>query len=82
MILVIDNDWSNCKNLHGFLSYKVSFFMFMGGHIEHWTRSFFFFKRVIYSCGVEMLLQVKAITNIKESMYRFENTFFPQLDST
>jgi hypothetical protein len=82
MILVIDNDWSNCKNLHGFLLLKVSFFMFMSGHIEHWMLSFFILKHVIYSCGMEMLLQVKAITDIKETMYRFENTFFPQLDST
>jgi hypothetical protein len=35
MILVIDNDWTNCKKLHDFLLFKVNFFMFMGGHIEH-----------------------------------------------
>jgi hypothetical protein len=35
MILVIDNDWSNCKNSYGFLLFKMNFLMFMGGYIEN-----------------------------------------------
>jgi hypothetical protein len=35
MIFQNDNNWSTCKDLNSLLLFKMIFFMFMGGNIEH-----------------------------------------------
>jgi hypothetical protein len=61
MILLSDNNWSRCKDLNSLLLFKMIFFMFMGGNIEHWTLNNFLYKCTLPLLGGDALSTLIAI---------------------